>query len=104
MRKIFAVHDLPCQIVSDKGSQFSAYHSKTKRNQTYSLSTPNHPAMNGEAERFTQTFKNAMKSAKYDSGTLEIKLACFLLMYWNTPNFTTGQSPAQLLTNLVETN
>ena len=38
-----------------------------------------------------------MKAAKYDSGTFEMKLARFLLMYRNTPNSTTAQSPAQLL-------
>ena len=80
----FAVHGLPCQIVSDNGPQFSAHHFKDflKQNGIKHIhSSPYHPATNREAERFVQTFKNAMKSAKYDSGTLEIKLAHFLLMY-----------------------
>ena len=58
---------------------------------------PYHPVTNGEAQRFVQTFKHAMKAAKYDSGTFETKLARFLLMCRNTPNSTTAQSPAQLL-------
>ena len=86
MRKIFAIHGLPCQIVSDKLNCFR----QIKLFQTY------HPATNGEAEHFVQTFKHAMKAAKYDSGTFEMKLARFLLMYRNTPNSTTAQSPAQL--------
>ena len=100
MRKIFAVHGLPCQIVSDNGPQFSAYHFQDFLKQNgikYIHSAPYNLATNKKAERFVQIFKNAMKSVKYDSGTLEIKLARFLLMYRNTPSSTTGQSPAQLL-------
>ena len=60
-------------------------------------SAPYHPATNGEAERFVQTFKHAMKAAKNDEGTLETKIARFLLMYRNIPSVSTGQSPAELL-------
>ena len=100
MRKTFAVHGLPCQIVSDNGPQFTSYHFTDFLKQNgikHIRSAPYHPATNGEAERFVQTFKNAMKAAKYDSGTIETKLARFLLAYRNTPNSTTGQSPAELL-------
>ena len=100
MRKTFAVHGLPCQIVSDNGLQFTSYHFTDflKQNRTKHIrSVPYHPATNVEAERFVQTFKNAIKAAKYDSATTETKLAWFLLAYRNTPNSTTGQSPAELL-------
>ena len=43
-----------------------------------------------------QTFKNAMKAAKNDTGLLESKLARFLLVYSSIPNTTTGESPAEL--------
>ena len=49
---------------------------------------PYHLATNGEAERFVQTFKQAMKAAKLDPGTLDTKLARFLLSYHSTPNAT----------------
>lgn len=60
-------------------------------------SAPHHPSTNGEADRFVQTFKNAMRAAKDDSGTFETKLAKFLLVYCSTPNTTIGESPAELL-------
>ena len=47
---------------------------------------PYHPAMNGEAERFAQTFKQSSKRGKEDDGTIEQKLAKFLLMNHTTPH------------------
>ena len=61
------------------------------------LSAPYHPATNGEAERFVQTFKHALKAARLDPGTLETKLARFLLSYRTTHNATTNVSPAEFL-------
>ena len=100
VRRIFTTHGLPCQIVSDNGAQFTSLHFAEFLKQNgikHIRSAPYHPATNREAERFVQTFKHAMKVAKYDSGTFETKLARFLLMYRNTPNSTTGRSPAELL-------
>ena len=50
-----------------------------------------------EAERYVQTFKQAMRAAKRDPGTLSTKLIRFLLLYHTIPNATTGVSPAELL-------
>jgi len=100
MRKVFAIHGLPCHIVSDNGAQFTLYYFTEflKQNGIKHIRlAPYHPATNGEAERFVQTFKHAMKAAKHDSGSFDTKLARFLLMYRNTPNATTAQSPAELL-------
>ena len=44
-----------------------------------------------------QTFKQAMRAAKNDPGTLPTKLMRFLLSYRTTPNAMTGVSPAELL-------
>ena len=62
-------------------------------------SAPYHPAMNGEVERFVQTFKHTMKASMSDCGSLEMKLFQFLLAYRTTPNSTTKVSPAELLFN-----
>ena len=100
LRKLFAAHGLPEQLVSDSGAQFTSqeFEEFLKANSIKHIrSAPYHPATNGEAERFVQTFKLAMKAAKSDESTLEIKPARFLLMYRNTPNTTTGVSPAELL-------
>ena len=77
MMKILAIYGLHCQIVSDNGAQFTLFHFTEflKQNGIKHIhSAPYHSATNGEAERFIQTFKHAMKAAKYDSGTFETNL------------------------------
>ena len=74
LRKIFATHGLPEQLVSDNGAQFTSYEFEESII-IIIRSAPYHPATNGETERFVQTFKHAMKIAKADEGTLETKLA-----------------------------
>ena len=59
-------------------------------------SAPYHPSTNGLAERFVQSFKTALKSAKRDAGTVQHKLASFLMAYRNTAHSTTGVSPAEI--------
>ena len=58
--------------------------------------SPYHPSSNGEAERFVQVFKHALKAGEDDPGTLNLKLSRFLLVHRNTPSSTTGVSPAEL--------
>ena len=60
LRKLFATHRLPEQIASDNGVQFTSQNLEefVKCNRIKHIrSTPYHPATNGEAERFVQTFK-----------------------------------------------
>ena len=55
LRKLFATHGLPEQIVSDNGAQFTSQHFEEfmKLNGIKHIrSAPYHPATNGEAERF----------------------------------------------------
>jgi hypothetical protein len=56
---------------------------------------PYHPASNGLAERAVRTVKEALK--KSSEGSLEKRLARFLLTYRVTPHATTGVPPCQLL-------
>jgi len=62
---------------------------------------PYHPSTNGEAERFVQTFKQAMRAAKNDGGVLQYKLAQFLLTYHSTPLSTTGVRRDPYVLNLI---
>ena len=55
------------------------------------------PATNGLAERFVQTFKQALRAAAAERKPLSWKLANFLLAYRTTPHATTGETPAMLL-------
>ena len=99
LRRVFSIHGLPEHIVSDNGTQFTSevFQQFLRENEIKHVRTaPHHLSTNGEAERFVQTFKNAMRAVKGDSGTFETKLARFLLVYRITPNITTGESPAEL--------
>ena len=100
LRRLFAIHGIPEQIVSDNGPQFTSADFKdfTRTNGIkHSCSSPYHPASNGEAERFVRTFKEAMKSGKSDGLTLAHRLQNFLLTYRTTPHSTTGTPPCELL-------
>ena len=97
LRSMFARYGLPDQIVSDSGPQFTSteFEVFVKRNGVKHIQTaPYHPAPNGEAERFVQTFKHSLKASKNDAGTLNEKLC--RLRYRNTPSSTTGVTPAEL--------
>ncbi|XP_044155518.1 uncharacterized protein K02A2.6-like [Bufo gargarizans] len=58
---------------------------------------PYHPASNGLAERFVQSFKKHLLSTLDQVGPSEEKLLEFLIMYRNTKHATTGLSPAFLM-------
>ena len=99
LRSVFARYGLPKQLVSDNGPQFTAreFEECMRQNGIKHLkSAPYHPASNGEAERFVQTFKRSLRAGRGDPGTVPQKLAQFLLTYRTTPNATTGVTPAEL--------
>ncbi|XP_046854150.1 uncharacterized protein K02A2.6-like [Xenia sp. Carnegie-2017] len=100
LRSLFSVHGLPEEMVSDNGPQFVAQEMKDflKGNGIQMhLSSPYHPASNGEAERAVRTFKDSMKIRKNEEGSTGEKLARFLLGYRTTPHTATGCTPAEIL-------
>ena len=99
LRQLFARYGLPQILVSDNGPQFTTkeFEECMRANGVHHMrGAPYHPATNGEAERFVQTFKQSLKRGKEDDGTMEQKLAQFLLMNHTTPLTTTGVPPAEL--------
>ena len=100
LREVFSRHGLPEHLHSDNGRQFTSevFQNVMKANNIkHTFSAPYHPATNGQAERFVQTFKQAMKAAKGDLGAVKLHIAKFLLAYRNATHATTGESPAMLL-------
>ena len=97
MRSIFSSHGLPEIVVSDNGSNFVSSEFKSflqKNGIKHITSAPYHPSTNGLVERAVQTFKQGIK--KQGDGSVDTKLARFLLSFRITPQSTTGESPAQL--------
>ena len=100
LRHVFAIHGLPEQIVSDNGAQFISddFNHFMKQNGIKHLrSAPYHPATNGLAERFIQTFKKAMRAGIKENGQLKQCLENFLLSYRTTPHATTKEAPCRLM-------
>ena len=98
LRTLFSKFGVPESIVSDNGPQFAAaeFQDFCKLNGIrHMLIAPYHPASNGLAERGVQTFKRGYQ--KLSEGTVEDRIARFLLQYRITPHSTTGRSPAELL-------
>lgn len=98
LRRVFATHGLPAEIVSDNGTPFvnELFQEFTvKNNISHIRVAPYHPASNGMAERAVQTVKQGL--AALNEGTLDTRLARFLLTYRRLPQTTTGKAPSELL-------
>ena len=75
LRILFSRYDVLEQVVSDNEPQFISdeFAQFMQGNGIkHILCAPYHPASNGLAERFVQTFKRAMKAGENDGPSLEI--------------------------------
>lgn len=71
-----------------------------KRNGIFhTFSPPYHPATNGAAGNFIQTFKAKVSKIEKEGETVENAVNMFLYDYRNFPHYTTGRSPANLVYN-----
>lgn len=98
LRTLFARQGIPNKVVNDNGSQFISAEFKqfmALNGIKHITSAPYHRYTNGQAERFVQSFKRAIKSADNDkSTTLNQKLCAFFLKCRTTPHGTTNKTPS----------
>ena len=93
LRQVFSVFGLPQQVVSDNGPQLISAESERfmKENDVKHVrSVPYHPLTNGLAERFVQSFKQALKTGERRGVPSQQCLAEFLLAYRVTPDSITN--------------
>jgi len=88
LRKLFTAHSLPEQPVSDNGPQFvtDEFRAFMKSNGIKHIkSAPYHPATNVLAERFVQTFKQALRAVMTEKKPLSLR--SWLASYWPTEQY-----------------
>jgi hypothetical protein len=98
LRRSFSIHGLPDIVVSDNRPNLVSAEMTEFLNSNgieHIRTAPYHPASNGLAERAVQTLKASLK--KQGGGSLDDKVARFLLSYRVTPHSTTGVPPCELL-------
>jgi len=98
---IFARFGLPATIVSDDGTQFKSEHFANfmQENRIEHICTsPYHPMSNGQAERFVDSFKRALKKMEGE-GTVIDNMQTFLQTYRSTTNSNVpdNKSPAEMM-------
>ena len=98
LRMLFAEHGLPETIVTDNGTCFTSaeFTQSMRQNGIQHITSPAyHPSSNGLAERAVQLVKRGL--TKMTDGSMQTRLARYLLTYRVTPHGTTGSSPSMLL-------
>ena len=102
LRKIFSIHGLCTELVSDNGSQFVSDEFKTFLSDNgikHTRVTPYWPRANGLVENFNKNLKKTIRAATVEGKNWHVELYNFLLQYRATPHTTTGCPPATLLFN-----
>ncbi|CAF4638013.1 unnamed protein product, partial [Rotaria sp. Silwood2] len=99
LSSLFARYGLCETIVSDNGTQFTSteFTEFCARNGIQHITTsPGHPQSNGQAERYVDIVKSALKKGLFYGGKISDVLLKFLFCYRTTPHATTNSSPAEL--------
>ena len=99
-KSVFSRYDLSDHAVSDNGSQYKSdeFNKFLKVNGVkYSCTPPHHPATNGGAEKYVNTFKNKVNKIIKDGKSLDDAINLFLFDYRITVHCTTDRSPAWFL-------
>ncbi|CAF2871922.1 unnamed protein product [Rotaria sp. Silwood2] len=96
---LFSRYGLCEEIVSDNATQFTSEEFMdfcAQHGIRHIRTTPAHPQSNGQAERYVDTVKSALKKAINERGKVSECLQKFLFDYRSTPHATTNMTPAEL--------
>ena len=99
LRELFATFGLPSTVVSDNATGFTSneFQQFMKRNGIIHITaSPYHPASNGLAEQSVRAVKEALRKMLPSDG-LKLRLVRLLFRYRNTPQSSTGRTPAELM-------
>ena len=99
LQHVFRLHGLPCDVVSDRGPQFtSRFWTEFCRllGASVSLSSGFHPQSNGQAERINQEMETALRCLASSTPSAWAKQLIWVEYAHNTlPSSATGLSPFQ---------
>lgn len=99
-KSLFTRFGYPSHLVTDNGRSFTSTEFKefcAKVGVKHTFTPPYHPATNGAAERFVETFKFTVTKIKESGYSLTSAINLFLMDYRGSPQRTTGVSPARLM-------
>ena len=99
LERLFERYGLCEEIVSDNGTQFTSEEFAKfcgERGIKHIRTAPGHPQSNGQAERYVDTVKTAIRKGMLSGKSLPVALHEFLSRYRSTKHSTTDESPAQL--------
>ncbi|XP_035912234.1 uncharacterized protein K02A2.6-like [Anopheles stephensi] len=101
LRSIFARFGMPAKLVSGNGAQFTSdtFNDFCIQSGIEHVKTPPfHPQSNGQAERFVDTLKRALKKIQSKDTSTEAALDIFLQSYRSTPHPALDQrTPAEAM-------
>lgn len=100
LKNVFSRFGFPVHLVTDNAPTFTCAEFQNYCKITgikHTFSPPYHPATNGAAERFVETFKSHITKIKESGNSLNSAINLFLFDYRNLPHGTTGLTPARLM-------
>ncbi|XP_017886019.1 uncharacterized protein K02A2.6-like, partial [Ceratina calcarata] len=101
-KQIFAYFGLPKLIITDNGRTFVAKEFKdilAKNGIVHKTTAPYNPSTNGQAERYVQIIKGALKKLSPERSEMESSLLSILTSYRGIPHTITGKTPYELMFN-----
>ncbi|XP_049867459.1 uncharacterized protein K02A2.6-like isoform X1 [Pectinophora gossypiella] len=100
LKYVFSRFGYPNHLVTDNGPTFTSQEFENYCNDInvkHTFSPPYHPATNGAAERFVETFKTHVTKIKESGHPLTCAVNLFLFDYRSMSHNITGISPAKLM-------